>query len=393
MEPQVNNMEEIEYLTSIYKNGGWPAVASFLQDSQKEREKELLNIAVTGQSGAGKSTFINAIRGITDNDPSAAEVDVKETTMKPTPYCSDRFPNVTFWDLPGIGTTKFSASTYLHKICYQSYDFFIIVSFSRFSESDASLACEIKKLDKKFIFIRSKIDQDIVSYKRKMKTEEEAMEAVRSDCKNNLEKLGIAASQVFLISFWDIQRYEFTKMLEAIEKLLPVVKHEHFLLSLATRSKQVIDAKTKILKKRIVKIATLSCLFCGIPLPLASALCNLEVLTTEAKFYYRQYGLDDASLKALSVQSGKCVDELQCEITHKYLNEQGKLNILERLEEANGEASFIAYGILSFFSYFASIPAGVLSFKIVMAMLERLLDDLAADSWCVLKKAMGTEMQ
>jgi len=45
-----------------------------------------IRIAVTGASGVGKSSWINALRRLLPNDKDAAETGVTETTMKPTMY-------------------------------------------------------------------------------------------------------------------------------------------------------------------------------------------------------------------------------------------------------------------------------------------------------------------
>jgi len=74
-----------------------------------------VNIAITGDSGTGKSTIINTLRGIGPNDPASAQVGLVETTMKPTAYAHPNFPNVIFWDLPGVGTPKNPKSTYKKK--------------------------------------------------------------------------------------------------------------------------------------------------------------------------------------------------------------------------------------------------------------------------------------
>lgn len=60
-----------------------------------------LHIAVTGESGTGKSSFINAIRELDSDDEGAAKTGVTETTTDPTPYEHPTMPNVTLWDLPG----------------------------------------------------------------------------------------------------------------------------------------------------------------------------------------------------------------------------------------------------------------------------------------------------
>ena len=43
-------------------------------------------LAITGASGVGKSSMVNALRGVRDTDGDAAETGVKETTMQPQMY-------------------------------------------------------------------------------------------------------------------------------------------------------------------------------------------------------------------------------------------------------------------------------------------------------------------
>lgn len=48
--------------------------------------KGCINMAVTGGSGVGKSSFINALRRVKSSDPSAAKTGVLETTMVPSGF-------------------------------------------------------------------------------------------------------------------------------------------------------------------------------------------------------------------------------------------------------------------------------------------------------------------
>uniref|UniRef100_A0A8C3TFE7 IRG-type G domain-containing protein n=1 Tax=Chelydra serpentina TaxID=8475 RepID=A0A8C3TFE7_CHESE len=144
-----------------------------------------LNIAITGDPGSGKSSFINAIRSLNDDDDDrgAAKTSVKEMTNKPAPYPHHMHPNVTMWDLPGIGTANCPAETYLKDMNFDRYDFFIIVAAVRFTEADTKLAKEIKKMGKKFYFVRTKVDVDLANEQRKRDfNEEKTLQIIRSDC-------------------------------------------------------------------------------------------------------------------------------------------------------------------------------------------------------------------
>ncbi|CAB4038843.1 interferon-inducible GTPase 5-like, partial [Paramuricea clavata] len=61
-----------------------------------------IDIGITGDSGVGKSSFINAIRGLKDDDEGAADTGVKETTINVAKYPHPTNSKIMFWDLPGI---------------------------------------------------------------------------------------------------------------------------------------------------------------------------------------------------------------------------------------------------------------------------------------------------
>lgn len=165
------------------ENIDFGAAAARIQSKLKQRNTPL-NVAITGESGSGKSTFINAFRGIGDEDQGAAPTGVVETTSQVTPYPHPKYPSVILWDLPGIGTTRFPADEYLKLVGFERFDFFIIISDSRFRENDVKLAQEIQRMKKKFYFVRSKIDDDIRAEKRKKRdfSEEKTLTKIRDDC-------------------------------------------------------------------------------------------------------------------------------------------------------------------------------------------------------------------
>uniref|UniRef100_A0AAY5EHN2 IRG-type G domain-containing protein n=1 Tax=Electrophorus electricus TaxID=8005 RepID=A0AAY5EHN2_ELEEL len=179
-----------------------------------------LNIAVTGDSGAGKSTFINAIRGLEDDAQGAAKTGVTETTTEATPYQHPTMSNVTLWDLPGIGTPNFKAKTYLKDVKFDTYDFFMIISSERFRENDIMLAKQIQKKKKQFYFIRSKVDNDLRAEGSKISfSTEEMLSKIKTNCEENLKE--IRNPKVFLISSKEFCAIDFEKLVDTLVSELP----------------------------------------------------------------------------------------------------------------------------------------------------------------------------
>ena len=149
-----------------------------------EQNNTPLNIAITGESSCGKSSLVNAFRGVDNKAEGAAPTGPVETTSVPTPYPYPKYPNVTLWDLPGVGNYKFQADQYLKLVGFEKFDFFIIISESRFTENDVKLTQEIKRMKKKFYFVRSKIDSDLESERRSQRefSETRTKAGIKENC-------------------------------------------------------------------------------------------------------------------------------------------------------------------------------------------------------------------
>ncbi len=72
----------------------------YLEELLRESKSYPIHIGVTGQSGLGKSTFINTIRDLQADDPLAAHVGVDETTKTIRSYPDKNNTNLVYWDLP-----------------------------------------------------------------------------------------------------------------------------------------------------------------------------------------------------------------------------------------------------------------------------------------------------
>ena len=101
----------LQEMTNAFNVGGLRGCISLLEKKRDEWQYIALNVAVTGSSGVGKSSFINAIRGLSADDEGAAEIGVTETTVQVRSYAHPNNPMLKFWDLPGVGTDLFPRST------------------------------------------------------------------------------------------------------------------------------------------------------------------------------------------------------------------------------------------------------------------------------------------
>jgi hypothetical protein len=72
------------------------------------------NFAFAGPAKRGKSSLINALRGLKKNDEGAARVDFTECTDDVTFYTfpDDKMPFVRLYDVPGSGTLSHGSENY-----------------------------------------------------------------------------------------------------------------------------------------------------------------------------------------------------------------------------------------------------------------------------------------
>ncbi|XP_026008035.1 interferon-inducible GTPase 5-like isoform X2 [Astatotilapia calliptera] len=288
-------------------NNDTAAAVEKIQRYSKEPNNIPLKIAITGESKSGKSTFVSALRGIKsigDEDEGAAPTGVVETTSEVTEYLHPNYPNVTLWDLPGIGTTKFPADKYLELVGFEKFDFFIIISADRFRENDVKLAKEIQKMKKKFYFVRSKIDNNIRDEERKKDfSKEGTLRKIRDDSVQGLQKEGFESPQVFLVSSFDSHLYEFSKLQQTLERELPAHKRDALLRVMSNINQEIINKKKEAFQSRIKYYSTLSAAVAAVPVPGLSVNVDLSMMASVVTDYVTGFGLDKQSLEKLAASS------------------------------------------------------------------------------------------
>ncbi|KAF7242394.1 Interferon-inducible GTPase 5 [Varanus komodoensis] len=367
-------------------------VSNQVQSLLDSLEATTLEIAVTGESGSGKSTFINALLGLHDGDHRAAVTGVIETTAWPSPYQHPRLPRVRLWDLPGTGTPCFQAERYLKQVGFERYDFFIIVASERFRQNHAELARAIGAMGKRFYFVRSKVDQDLrASQKRRPACFQEArvLREIEADCIRHLKQEGLDSPKVFLVSSFELHRFDFQRLQDTLAEELEGHKRHALLLSFPSVTAAAVQKKKEALRRHIWKKALLACVVSA--MPGRSLHINIPMIMKTLHSYRQNFGLDEDSLGALAVMCSKtqCILKTQvCSALGKDLSENAVQTILSQAALGGQVAARVLKNRLPFFD---SIVAGGISFVATYYLLHTALDSFALDAQRVLERAYGLE--
>ncbi|XP_033932848.1 interferon-inducible GTPase 5-like [Pseudochaenichthys georgianus] len=387
--------EQIEQIRLELETNGAAAAAAKIGACLAEQDNIPLNIGVTGACGSGKSTFVNAFRGSDKKDKGAAAAPTgcTETTVEVKPYPHPKYPNVTLWDLPGVGTPNFQAEDYLNLVQFDRFDFFVIISAERFRQHDVELAKEIQRMGKKFYFVRSKIDQDMRNEEETVSdfNAENVLTKIRNNCIQGLEKEDVESPKVVLVSSHHLHLYDFCKLQETLERELPAHKRAALLLALPIVNLQIIKKKKEALQSHIKFLAAGSAVAAAVPVPLLSGAVDLSILVKNAVKCKNTFGLDRKSLQSLAdstrVPLEDLIAEMKSPLALKDISREVILNML-RVSWFHGVLMAAEEG--SRFVPFLGLPAAAaLSFASTYKALSTFLDMLAEDAQRVFIKALG----
>uniref|UniRef100_A0A670IGT1 IRG-type G domain-containing protein n=1 Tax=Podarcis muralis TaxID=64176 RepID=A0A670IGT1_PODMU len=384
-----NFLADLENMKAVLVQGHLPDVVAQIRQELDLLSNATLDIAITGHTGAGKSSLVNALRGMSDFGEGSAKTGLKQTTMFATKYQHPKFPKVTLWDLPGIGTDDFKADEYLEKVDFSKYDFFIIAS-ERFTESDTQLAREIQKMKKKFYYVHPKINLSMDAERRRPTFNEmETLEDLRQYYCDKLRKLGEASPKVFLISNWDLSMYDFPILQETLQNELDHLKRHALLLSMPTFSRDILEKKKSEMRKLIWKQALVSSYF-GCVTRLALKLpWHIFFLVKTLKKFCMSFGLDEESLCSLANRVGKPLSELKSVIKKSPLaNEISEEFVLDLLAKSGQcKAPTVLGQIVEFIPVLGNLVSGTISFQTIYHMLQCFLQDVEEDAENVRAKA------
>ena len=110
----------------------WPTIEELAAAKARAGYREdRLHFAVCGPSGSGKSSLINAVRGLKNGQEGSAKTGVVECTEAlhryPDPRKRMPYPRFVWYDVPGAGTSKIPGWQYFNRQGLFIFDFIILV--------------------------------------------------------------------------------------------------------------------------------------------------------------------------------------------------------------------------------------------------------------------------
>lgn len=218
-------MSAKEKIEKQWKEGIQPVVVPNLVEREIAKRRMqyqdgLFHFAVAGVAGSGKSSLINAFRGLRNKEAGSAATGVTETT-----HVFNRYPDpdpqqpVVWYDIPGANTLNIPDWQYFNAQGLYIFDCIIVLFDNRFTATDIAILNNSARFNIPAYIVRSKADQQIRNTMREMgydsdnensdpglrdrlyrEARQQFIEATRRDVRSNLERAKLPDRRVYIVS-------------------------------------------------------------------------------------------------------------------------------------------------------------------------------------------------
>lgn len=321
-----------------------------LHQKIKELEDVQVSVALFGQPGAGKSSLINCLTG-----QNQAEVGNKnDITVEEKSY---EWNGLYLVDLPGYGTSRFPASTYMEKFKIEKFDFFLcIFSGVRLKEDDIAFFKKLRNMGKSCLFVCNKTDALWENGKTLSEIQREIQENLR-------QEVGVQDCVYFTSCRSDEGLDELTT---SILKLLGKVsekKKERWAMAAKAYSPDFLEEKKKACQKYIILAAGVAAANGANPIPGLDIALDTSILLSLFQKIRSYYALDEDTVKTVDTKAMSQISQTAKKVV-KYATRDGVLFLIKKFagrstaKQASKYIPFVGSAIAASIGFSITLTAG-----------------------------------
>ncbi|KAF7357906.1 p-loop containing nucleoside triphosphate hydrolase protein [Mycena venus] len=198
-----------------------PSAADFEDAKRRIGYRDgLYHFAVAGIAGSGKSSLINALRGLRNGDAGAAATGITETTLRVARFPDSDPKNPFVWyDIPGAGTLQVRDWQYFNEQGLYVFNALVVLIDNRFTMTDVAILRNARLFGIPCYIVRSKADVHVHNEMREMGYEsddeeqgaqsratleyaarEHFVSATRQNVRENLRSADLPEQRVYIVS-------------------------------------------------------------------------------------------------------------------------------------------------------------------------------------------------
>ncbi|XP_076081560.1 uncharacterized protein LOC143052414 [Mytilus galloprovincialis] len=243
----LGSFQEVKQLMKKINEEGSERLVEHINKTLDKWKKEKVKFRLAGGTGMGKSSFINALMGHTEENRAKTSA-YGNTTVSTTEYF-----DISFTDCPGYGTPDSTYRAYFRQNFIDSFDY-VLIFFYAVTTDVIWFAKTLEERKMKFCFVRTKLDIDVNSarFDKAENTDPESIAStLRKKAVDAFEKQGLSNPFVFVISNRRKDIGHFPDLLSHIEQVLHKEKYQALIYQISTYTRDTIIRKHRLLCERI----------------------------------------------------------------------------------------------------------------------------------------------
>ncbi|XP_035528357.1 immunity-related GTPase family, q2 [Morone saxatilis] len=353
---------------------------SEVKDAVEDLLISRINLAVVGDRGDEKSTFINSLLGLGPGDdgtaPSPSPIAPEDLAGYPNP----KHPDFRLWDLPPVpSTSPFEPDGYMDRFKFLRYNA-VFMTFTKTPQPNSVV-----------VFLEARSLQRHTVYFILLASAKDTEKSLEEKTKASLEVLtsqGVAQPKVYLVRPSTLEKSDFSGLLEDMGRDLPEIRAHALLLALPTLNSSLVTQKKEAFKALVWAAASLSGGVSAIPVPFVASMVDSSVAVRILTKAQLSLCLDTESVERLARQRGLEPTVLKRLRTCALSVEVTKGEVKKRLAAAEKD---LAAGSSKLVEMAMPRHARSVSrsFTAMLQALNGAIDEMAADAEKIVAAALG----